>query len=128
MLIVVYLLHQELQEGFLRFRFGRGEGSRVITNSSEKQNPNSLWVTCYPLYSLMVATDLTTVDFLSLDIESMELKVLETIPWDDVDIKAILVEFQFIPEGKTFLKQFLEHKNYKLVKELAKNYFFVKQN
>ena len=33
-----------------------------------------------------------TVDFLSLDTEGGELEVLETLPWDQVDIRAISVE------------------------------------
>ena len=32
------------------------------------------------------------IDFLSLDIEGAELMVLETIPWDKVNIQSILVE------------------------------------
>ena len=35
-----------------------------------------------------------TVDFLSLDTEGGELEVLETLPWDKVDIRAISVETQ----------------------------------
>ena len=41
-------------------------------------------VECYPLYSLLLATHLTRVDFLSLDIEGAELAVLRTVPWDKV--------------------------------------------
>ena len=41
-------------------------------------------VECYPLYSLLLAMDQTTVDFLSLDIEGAELAVLRTVPWDKV--------------------------------------------
>ena len=39
---------------------------------------------CYPLYSLLLATHQTRVDFLSLDIEGAELAVLRTVPWDKV--------------------------------------------
>ena len=50
--------------------------------------PRRMWrqesVECYPLYSLLLAMDLNTVDFLSLDIEGAELAVLRTVPWDKV--------------------------------------------
>jgi hypothetical protein len=38
------------------------------------------------------------VDYFSLDIEGPELEVLETIPWDKVDISAISVETEFYGE------------------------------
>ena len=51
-------------------------------------------VQCLPLYSLLLALGNPTVDFLSLDTEGGELEVLETLPWDKVDIRAISVETQ----------------------------------
>ena len=52
----------------------------------------SVPVQCLPLYSLLLALDNPTVDFLSLDTEGGELEILETLPWDKVDIRAISVE------------------------------------
>lgn len=43
---------------------------------------------CYPLYSFLLALGKTTVDYLSLDVESSEYKVLQSVPWDKVDIKV----------------------------------------
>ena len=43
---------------------------------------------CFPLYSILLALNQTTVDYFSLDIEGSELDVLRTIPWDKVDIKV----------------------------------------
>ena len=54
----------------------------------------SVPVQCLPLYSLLLALANPTVDYLSLDIEDGELEVLETLPWDLVDIRAISVETQ----------------------------------
>ncbi len=45
-------------------------------------------VQCFPLYSVLLALNRTTVDFFSLDVEGFELDVLRTIPWDKVDIKV----------------------------------------
>ena len=32
------------------------------------------------------------IDFLSLDIEGVELPILETIPWSKLDIETLLIE------------------------------------
>lgn len=45
-------------------------------------------VQCFPLYSFLLALNVTTVDYFSLDVEGAEYKVLQTIPWDKVDIKV----------------------------------------
>jgi Methyltransferase FkbM domain len=50
--------------------------------------PGLISVQCFPLYSVLLALNRTTVDFFSLDVEGFELDVLRTIPWDKVDIKV----------------------------------------
>ena len=47
---------------------------------------------CYPLYSLILAMGNPRVDFLSIDIEGAELAVLNTIPWDKVQIELVMLE------------------------------------
>ena len=42
----------------------------------------------------------TTVDYLSLDVEGLELEVLNTIPFDKVDIRVMTVEFSHGVLGK----------------------------
>ena len=54
---------------------------------------------CFPLFSLLLAIGNPSVDLLSLDIEGAEYKVLQTLPWDRVDIRAISVETQFAGES-----------------------------
>jgi len=48
----------------------------------------TLNVQCLPVYSILLAVNRTTVDVFSLDIEGNELDVLQTIPFDKVDIKV----------------------------------------
>lgn len=43
---------------------------------------------CYPLFTLLKAINVDTIDYFSLDIEGAELPVLKTIPWDRVLIKV----------------------------------------
>ena len=49
-------------------------------------------VQCFPLYSLILAMGRPKIDFLSLDIEGAELAVLNTIPWDKVEIELVMLE------------------------------------
>ncbi len=54
-------------------------------NSEHKNKfPNESYVEvqCMPLFSLLAALNVTTVDYFSLDVEGSELKVLKTIPFD----------------------------------------------
>lgn len=45
-------------------------------------------VQCMPLFSLLTAINVTTIDYFSLDVEGSELKVLKTIPFDKVHIRV----------------------------------------
>ena len=47
---------------------------------------------CLPLYSLVMALGNVTINYLSLDIEGAELPVLQTLPWDSLDIEVMTVE------------------------------------
>jgi hypothetical protein len=54
-----------------------------------KLSSKILSVTCYPLYDMLVAAGLTKLDYLGLDVQGPELKILQTIPWDLVDFKVL---------------------------------------
>merc|ERR1719445_229258 len=74
-------------------------------------------IQCFPLYSLLMATaGNVTVNYLSLDVEGVELKVLETLPWDMLDIEVMTVETahagELFPGSTEDIRQFLEDKGY----------------
>lgn len=46
---------------------------------------------CFPLYSMLVASNRTSVDFLSLNAEGHEMKILKTIPFKNVNIKVRII-------------------------------------
>ena len=48
-------------------------------------------VQCFPLVSLLLAANLTSVDYFSLDVEGQEFNVLKSIPFDRMNIKVINV-------------------------------------
>jgi FkbM family methyltransferase len=67
-------------------------------NENKQKNPNledeTIYkVQCFPLYSILLAVGRTEIDFLELDVEGSEYKILKTIPWHKVDIKVILTIF-----------------------------------
>ena len=53
-----------------------------------------LKVQCFSLYSLLLAINVTTVDYFSLDIEGAEVEVLQTIPFDKIKFNIISVEYE----------------------------------
>lgn len=91
-------------------------------------------VQCFPLYSILLALGKTRVDYLSLDVEGLELDVLKTIPWTKVDISVITVEFIHGAKGKEALRNYLQDVGYKLVGEvvaerfLANDFVFIKKS
>ena len=46
-------------------------------------------VLCIPLYTVLTALNRTHVDYFSLDVEGNELQVLQTIPFDLIDITVM---------------------------------------
>ncbi|XP_018010169.1 uncharacterized protein LOC108667637 [Hyalella azteca] len=107
-----------------------------IYNHQELSNPgDSLDLSnakCFPLYSFLLALGTTTVDYFSLDVESSEYKVLQSIPWDKLDIKTLSVEYNLIPEGKPALIDLMKSKGYIHYMEFNRPYthdlIFVKQD
>ncbi|XP_053627476.2 protein Star [Cherax quadricarinatus] len=93
-----------------------------------------LEVQCFPLFSYLVALNVTTVDYFSLDVEGAEFSVLKTIPWDKVDIKTLSVEFIHDPEGKDAIQEYMKRVGYYVHSEvrhynwLANDFIFVKNS
>ena len=54
-------------------------------------------VQCFPLYPILLSLGNPTVDLFSLDVEGSEMGVIETVPWDKVDIRwdIAIIRYQF---------------------------------
>ncbi|CAL4119918.1 unnamed protein product, partial [Meganyctiphanes norvegica] len=50
-------------------------------------------IQCFPLASYLLALNVSTVDFLSLDIQGSEAVVLDSLPWESVNFRALVVEY-----------------------------------
>ncbi|XP_071440088.1 uncharacterized protein [Hetaerina americana] len=96
--------------------------------------PGYVDVQCLPLYSLLLALNVSTVHYFSLDVEGSELDVLKTIPFEKVDIQTLSVEFIHGPLGKEALRDWMESKGYRVVAQvthpnwLANDFIFVKES
>ena len=70
-------------------QFNLGKISHIEPDGTKKMGFAE--VQCLPVYSILLALNVTTVDYFSLDVEGHELEVLRTIPWNKVDIKVRLI-------------------------------------
>lgn len=109
--------------------FHRGQNrGRLIDGSAAlewvRQQAMQVWlmeVQCFPLFSLLLALNQTRVDYFSLDVEGLELEVLQTIPWELVDIHVMTVEFSHGGMGKEELRAFVEGKGYEVIAEVKRD-------
>ena len=118
----------------MTFYHQKDQRGRVIHNEEAKnwvskqrlQKHNAIKVQCFPLYSILLALNRTTVDFLSLDVEGDELYVLKTIPFDKVNIRMMTVEFNNQKTHVTTMIQFLKEKGYTNLQKLGVDVIFRK--
>jgi len=81
-----------------------GNSARSLGSSQFKNAPVATVVDvhCLPLFTLLAAMDFPTVDFFSLDVEGAELGILQSIPWHQIDIRVVLVEFSHLDKKALF--------------------------
>ena len=111
------------------FHTKRNTGKIILKNpESIHAKDRIMEVECFPITSILLSLNITTVDYFSLDVEGAELQVLKTIPFDLFNIKVLTVEFAHTFEGKSSLRKFMESKGYKTVMEIhpTKDFLFVK--
>lgn len=87
---------------------------------------------CFPTYSLLLALGNPTVNYFSLDIEGAEFLVLQSIPWEKVDIEVMGIELEHA--GKVFpgtreeIHKFLNSKDYLYVGTVGIDDMFVRKD
>ena len=83
-------------------------GRNIYDHTSDKPfgitEMKTIKIQCFPFYSVLLALNRTTVDYFSLDIEGHEKRILETIPWNKVDIK---VQYRLILKYCAFSKFYI---------------------
>lgn len=99
---------------------GLGGKGRILMGGTGQVSENTQQVPCFTLQTLMLALNRTHIDYLSLDVEGLELEVLKTIPFQKLTITAITVEYNHVPGGRTGLINYMERKGYKMYKNIHK--------
>ena len=101
---------------------GRLVHNKEIENwmKTHRRDRQDTQVQCFPLYSLLLALNRTRVDFLSLDVEGDELYVLQTIPYDKIDIRMMTVEFAHVKSGKESIRSYLRKQGYESLIEVLR--------
>lgn len=85
---------------------------KLTDPGDEGSGINKIPVQCFPFYSFMLALDMKTVDYFSLDVEGVELEILKTIPFDKIEIKVFSIEWWHHKHNQTDLDDFLRSKGY----------------
>ncbi|XP_069179596.1 protein Star-like [Procambarus clarkii] len=90
------LQDRNLKEFRWLFRANTREANSYFANFLDELSARSRRsyskVQCFPLYSYLLALDVTLMDFLSLDIQGNEWEVIKSLPMDKVKVRAMAVE------------------------------------
>lgn len=103
----------------------------VLDEETEWFHPR---VKCFPVYTLMLAVNRTSIDLLSLGCQGQELQILQTIPFDRVHIKVISIHLVHYYEEEEMIidvdeyvqniTRFLLSKSYKMVRSYDRNFIY----
>lgn len=74
-------------------------------------------VACYPLLSMLTALGVSSVDYFSLDVEGVEGVILESLPYDKLNISTLSVEYRHGDKRK--YKETMAEHGYKMTKDLV---------
>ncbi|KAF6201525.1 hypothetical protein GE061_003916 [Apolygus lucorum] len=119
----------------VRFEQNENMGKIVDTgvNDNKSRIPKGVVsVQCFPLYTYLLALNVTQVDYFSLDVEGVELDVLKTIPFNLLNIQTLSVEFAHVPGGKEAIHEYMFEQGYVMHSEvthpdwLANDFIFMK--
>ncbi|KAK7076640.1 hypothetical protein SK128_015309 [Halocaridina rubra] len=112
---------------------GHEVGVTLPPEYEDKLHADKLYtpVQCFPLTTYLLALNVTTVDFLSLDVQGSERDILKTVLWDLVKIRVMAVEIVDGTLDKDFI-HYMAGKEYVLTNEkYAANitdYIFVRRD
>lgn len=104
----------------MRFKQRFNQGKLVVKDEDmDGKRGTVITVQCFPLYSILLALNITHIDFFSLDVEGKELQVLLTIPFNKVNIDMMTVEFKHVDLGEEYLKSYVEEQGYDSILKIS---------
>ena len=65
-----------------------------------KQSSKAEAVECFPLFSILSAVNMTSIDLVISDIEGFEVKVLESFPFNLVNVKVLIIEWNHVNKSE----------------------------
>ena len=94
-----------------------------------KEKAAEIQVQCFPITAILKALGNPTVDLFSLDVEGSESGVLETIAFEDVDVRVFLVEYGDDRRRLEAVKDVLRRNAYAAVGSVQdRDFVFVREN
>jgi len=79
-----------------------------------------------PLYSILAAVGLKQIDYLNMDLQGIEMKVLKNFPFDKIPVKVLMVDVYFLStEEREDLKAFLKKKGFEFVRDIQSDHIYV---
>ncbi|XP_054288058.1 uncharacterized protein LOC129003784 [Macrosteles quadrilineatus] len=87
---------------------------KILTNETKD---DMVQVVCYPFYTFILAMNIKKIDYFSLSVAGHEMEILETIPFDRVDIGFVSVNVSYSRGGSRGVTNFMTRHGYELVKE-----------
>ncbi len=107
------------------FTYPENTGLSGLKDRKDQKIMVNITVQCIPFYTVLKALDLKVVDYLSLDVEGLELEILKTLPFgkgeengEEVIFKVITVEHRHVRGGSKAVRDFLEPRGYNFIKTL----------
>ena len=98
-----------------------GLGTLVDSNSSIQNKRGKLRkIPCFPIKSLLLALNQKVVHFFSLDVEGFELDILKTVPWAEIDIQTLAVEYAHAHGrgGQKSYKEYMVEQGYEVYTDI----------
>lgn len=94
-------------------------GKLAWLDSEKKSERNVIKVQCFPLYTYLLALNMTHIDYLSIDVEGAELEVLKNLPFQRLSIQTLSVEFAHVPGGKDAIAEYMLSQDYVIDSEVT---------
>ena len=88
----------------------------------EKTYAREIQVQCFPLYSVLMALGNPHIDYFSLDVEGAEAMILQTLPWNKINVTSLTIETvhagDIFPGSQDDIRDFMKQNGYDLVEAL----------
>jgi hypothetical protein len=94
---------------------------------NNKETFKIAYIPCFPLYSILKAIDISKVDYFSLDVEGGELNVVNSIPFDEIDIKSFTIEWPGNADNREKILEIMNKNGYNLLKDDKQDLYLKKK-